>query len=333
MTFLQKNVASIHKASRYKEAGGILRYFSVSGVIVLLSACASQPLVRYEDYSQRSPSAKREKIEVVRTLPGAYSGQRTGFHIVQKGDTISSISRQYGVTFRSLLELNNLDNPELISPGQRIILRHPESTASVSGTPTRPSIIQGRTSDGVATIPLGSYETSSPDVGYIRGPKVKKEVWSQAAYQHMQSGDFSTLAPPSIEQAQDHAQQRASGSNKHFFWPAQGRHKISRKGNVTSLDIYASEGDPVMAAEGGRVVLAGGGLLGYGKMIIVRHPSGVMTVYGNNRKLLVKEGDQVMRGQKIAELGDPGAANPRLRFEVHVKGKTADPMLYLPPTP
>jgi lipoprotein NlpD len=75
----------------------------------------------------------------------------------------------------------------------------------------------------------------------------------------------------------------------------------------------------------------GTGIRGYGKLIVIKHDNGFNSVYAHNREILVKEGQNVTRGQKIAELGDSDADAPKLHFEIRKSGKPVDPLRYLPP--
>jgi lipoprotein NlpD len=90
-------------------------------------------------------------------------------------------------------------------------------------------------------------------------------------------------------------------------------------------------GDPVLAAAEGRVIFSGQGPKGYGNLLIVKHDEQLLSVYGHNRALLVKEGEQVRRGQQIAELGNSDSDRPRLRFEIRRDGRPVDPVRFLPP--
>ena len=74
----------------------------------------------------------------------------------------------------------------------------------------------------------------------------------------------------------------------------------------------------------------GTGIRGYGKLIVIKHDNNFNSVYAHNREILVKEGQTVARGQKIAELGDTDADTPKLHFEIRQSGKPVDPMRYLP---
>ncbi|WP_240161211.1 peptidoglycan DD-metalloendopeptidase family protein, partial [Burkholderia sp. Ax-1719] len=97
------------------------------------------------------------------------------------------------------------------------------------------------------------------------------------------------------------------------------------------VNIGGAPGDPVKAAGDGRVVYAGNGLRGYGNLIIIKHDATFLTAYAHNRALMVKEGDAVTKGQKIAEMGNTDSDRVMLHFEVRRQGKPVDPLKYLPP--
>jgi lipoprotein NlpD len=96
------------------------------------------------------------------------------------------------------------------------------------------------------------------------------------------------------------------------------------------ITIAGKPGDPIVAAADGRVIFSGPGPRGYGNLVILKHANETLSVYGHNRTLLVKEGQNVKRGQRIAELGSSGADSPQLRFEIRKDGKPVDPRKYLP---
>jgi lipoprotein NlpD len=116
-------------------------------------------------------------------------------------------------------------------------------------------------------------------------------------------------------------------------WPAAGA-VVAGFGDKNSmgqgLDIGGRLGDPVLAAANGRVVYAGSGLIGYGKLIIIKHNDTFLSAYGHNRTMAVKEGDPVKVGQKIAEIGKGPGDKPLLHFEIRVNGKPVNPARYLP---
>ncbi|MEP6943795.1 MAG: peptidoglycan DD-metalloendopeptidase family protein [Betaproteobacteria bacterium] len=118
-----------------------------------------------------------------------------------------------------------------------------------------------------------------------------------------------------------------------WIWPSQGKviAGFSDSANLKGIDIAGKVGQPVVASAAGRVVYAGAGLRGYGKLIIVKHNSTFLSAYAHNRELVVKEGQQVAKGQKISEMGDSDADQVKLHFEIRRLGKPVDPAKYLPP--
>ncbi|MBU6272968.1 MAG: peptidoglycan DD-metalloendopeptidase family protein, partial [Betaproteobacteria bacterium] len=116
-----------------------------------------------------------------------------------------------------------------------------------------------------------------------------------------------------------------------FIWPVPGKVLQSfGEGRSTGLVLAAAAGDPVNAAADGKVIFSGPGPRGYGNLIILKHDGDLLSVYAHGRSLLVKEGQSVRRGQKIAEAGDSGTDKPKLLFEVRRGGKPIDPIGLLP---
>jgi lipoprotein NlpD len=115
-------------------------------------------------------------------------------------------------------------------------------------------------------------------------------------------------------------------------WPAKGTllqafDETRNKG----IDISGKEGDAVTAAGDGQVVYSGNGLRGYGNLVIIKHTDDYISAYAHNKQILVKQGQAVKRGQRIADLGKSDTANPKLHFEIRRQGKPVDPLKYLPP--
>ena len=117
-----------------------------------------------------------------------------------------------------------------------------------------------------------------------------------------------------------------------WMWPATGKliTGISEKANLKGIDIAGKAGQPVVASAAGKVVYAGSGIRGYGKLVIVKH-NATLSAYAHNRDILVKEGQQVAKGQSIAEMGNTDAEQVMLHFEIRRHGKPVDPLKYLPP--
>ena len=103
-----------------------------------------------------------------------------------------------------------------------------------------------------------------------------------------------------------------------------------RSGGNKGIDIGGKIGQPVLAASSGKVVYSGNGLASYGNLIIIKHSEQFISAYAHNKKIFVKEGGEVKRGEKIAELGNTGTSEAKLHFEIRYKGKPVDPIKYLP---
>jgi lipoprotein NlpD len=117
-----------------------------------------------------------------------------------------------------------------------------------------------------------------------------------------------------------------------WSWPTNGRIDVefgAKPGPGTGVLINGKTGQPVVAAASGRVVYAGSGLIGYGQLIILKHNDTFLSAYGYTSSLLVKEGQEVKKGQRIATMGEGPERKPRLHFEIRRNGKPVNPRQYL----
>ena len=158
-------------------------------------------------------------------------------------------------------------------------------------------------------------------------PKRKRSATRSAA-----AGKSSTSKEPKV--AASPSPGAAAGT---FLWPAAGPVAGRFNGGTNKgIDIRGNAGDPVVAAAGGRVVYAGSKLRGWGNLVMVKHNDEFITAYAHNRKILVRENEQVRAGQQIAEMGSSDSNATQLHFEIRRKGNAVDPMPYLkgpPPAP
>lgn len=118
-----------------------------------------------------------------------------------------------------------------------------------------------------------------------------------------------------------------------WSWPTAGRIDVefgAKPGPGTGVLINGKAGQPIVAAASGRVVYAGSGLIGYGQLIILKHNETYLSAYGYTASLLVKEGQEVKTGQKIATMGEGPERKPRLHFEIRRNGQPVNPRPFLP---
>ena len=145
------------------------------------------------------------------------------------------------------------------------------------------------------------------------------------------TGGVARTAPP--PQARPLPKVVSEPPPSNWSWPTRGAIQVDfggRPGSGTGVLIGGKLGQPVVAAASGRVVYSGGGLAGYGQLIIVKHNDTYLSAYGHNASLLVKEGESVRKGQRIATLGEGPGRQPRLHFEIRKNGKPVNPRQYLP---
>ncbi len=295
-----------------------IRLTSFLVVCSVLAACTSTSTSQapVTDLSSSAPS--RASVKSTPATVGNPPAQGA-VHVVQKGDTLISIAMQSGLDYRQLAAWNNLTDINHIQVGQTLRLTAPGSATSIAASPGAPA----DAGNGVVAMPLRL--NSLP-------PQPAPGGSTPAA------GSTGT-APAQIAAAAGTAQMAASSAQPapaakgDWNWPASG--PVLSGFTDTGLEgkglvIGGKAGDPVLAAGSGRVVYSGSGLHGYGKMLIIKHKGDFSTVYAHNRTLLVKEGETVAQGQKIAEMGDTDADRTELLFEVRVMGKPVDPLQYLP---
>lgn len=232
------------------------------------------------------------------TLPGFENAGKPGYYTVRAGDTLRRIAAAVGQSWSDIAAWNNLQNPDLIEIGQvlRVVPPAGGSTAAAAPVAVAPA--------AAASEPVPIATQTTPGVAAAAQPAA------------------SAAAAP---------QQPLAAGKIRFAWPASGAVVKKFDGDTNKgLNIGGKAGDPVLAAADGKVVYAGSGLPGYGNLIIIKHDDTYMTAYAHNRALLVKEDQDVRKGQRIAEMGSTDADRVNLHFEIRRTGQPVDPVNYLP---
>ena len=210
-----------------------------------------------------------------------------------------SVSRKYSVPVNDLAVLNNLKAPFVLSVGQK--LKVPDlAKANVKKT-----VVQNAAEKKVA---VQTEKASVP---------VKQE-------QKKISSD-PTKKLPTI----------SARSSSKFSWPVKGKILSgygAKSGGLFNdgINIGATKGTTVKAAENGVVAYAGNEVKGMGNLIIVQHAAGWMTVYAHMDSLAVRRGTRVNVGQKIGTVGETGKVDtPQLHFEIRKGTKAYNPTAHL----
>jgi lipoprotein NlpD len=261
-------------------------------VLALAAGCAARrSSAPVED--RRPParaSAAKPATAPAPTIPPVQSAPAVpdGFYAVKRGDTLYSIALDHGHDYREVAEWNSLDDPTKLNVGQVLRVKPPAQPAVVVGSGHAGSRIESR--------PL---EAQKPP------PEVQKPA--------------ATASTPVREEPKLEARPMT------FAWPVKGKVVAGfAEPRQKGIDIEGRSGDAVIAAAPGRVTYVGSGIAGLGKLIVIRHDQGYITVYAHNKDILVKEQQSVTRGQKIAELGE------KLHFQIRKGAAAVDPLLYLP---
>jgi lipoprotein NlpD len=311
----------------------MIRSFLTIASTLTLAACMSQAPVPAVD--RNAPLQSRTGTQV--TQPSG-----PGYYTVKRGDNLYRIALDNGQDHRDIAAWNNITNINAIKEGQVLRIAPPnavETSGTVVANPVASGpVVESRSLDAapVAVVVAPNAVSATPANGNLkREPKVGKEPYSDEAYARLNN---ASEAPKSLEpkpevkpEAVAVAAPSAGPDDVVWAWPSSGRVVVpfGMSGNK-GIDINGKFGDSILAAADGRVTYVGSSIKGYGNFIVINHKSGFNTVYAHNRKILVKETDQVTRGQKIAEMGNSDTDVVKLHFELRKQGKPLDPASYLP---
>lgn len=321
---------------------------------VLLVACASRTRAPVEDRTALPTApASPAAVPAPASVPGPETDSRPTY-TVKRGDTLYQIALDHGLDYKELAAWNSLENPNLIRVGQILRVAAPGDTSAAAGTgattaPLRvPTPVTAAASGAPSPTSLPTASSTSVSTtrnadNYKSSPKATKEPYSEQALRDVARGAqastevLAMAAPPGapkpeVPRVAAPTTEAEDEDKLDWVWPAKGKVVIgfSETANLKGIDIAGAAGEPVIASAAGKVVYVGNGLRGYGKLVIVKHNKTWLSAYAHNREILVKEGQQVTRGQKIAEMGNTDADVVKLHFEIRRLGKPVDPARYLP---
>jgi lipoprotein NlpD len=295
-----------------------VRKIAVAGCVLsmgcLLLAGCNSTLFR-APVIERSPQSARPSPRVI-------SDPRPAFYTVKKGDTLYSIALDFGVDYKELAAWNELADARAIKPGQQLRLRSPGAqvvTAPLSSAPP----VTGRAFGSASDTPKSA-------------PKAVKLPYSDQAYAQLTQPTSIKLpaeskTPPVVEQKAA----ATDSDDEKVLWglPTIGQRiaAFNEAANIKGIDIAGQAGQPVLASAAGTVLYSGSGIRGYGKLVVIKHNKSYSSIYAHNSAILVKEGQTVVKGQKIAEMGNTDTDRVKLHFEIRKFGKPVDPAQLLPP--
>lgn len=237
-----------------------------------------------------SRSARAPVADHSNRSASAATAQASGTYVVRAGDTLYKIAQSHGMEVSRLAQLNNITDPTQLSIGQALRL------------------------DGNTPMPAGgATATTSP---------VKTSPAS--------GGSAGAAAGEAAAPVSTSASRASDAGLISWGWPSGGKIIQGFNSTTKGIDIEGAVGAPVTAAADGKVMYAGNGVRGLGNLILLGHSNGFITAYAHNQSLLVKTGETVKKGAKIATLGQSDTTSPRLHFEIRRRGTPVNPLSYLP---
>ena len=269
--------------------------------LALLAACPA-PRTTVKPAPEALPTEVRDVKGGERAIPGVV-------HVVKKGETLWRIARAYGITPADLMETNGISDPRAVPAGMELFVPGATRVVEVPPAPGSPAPAEADPAEA-ATPPRPARPPSAAPVLPAVPPSPSPQPAAQAA-----------------------APSRPPGPGG-LAWPVQGaltaRFGVRDGERHDGIDLAAPDGTPVAAAADG-VVLWTGTQAGYGRLVILRHPGGLLTIYAHLADVAVRDGAKVRRGDVIARVGKSGGTDAaQLHFEVREGTRPRNPLLYLP---
>jgi lipoprotein NlpD len=281
-------------------------------------------------------------------------------HVVERGQTLYAIALDYGLDYRELAAWNGLPDWQPVAAASAggaangLIARSIDGNAVVDAQPLAPppaivtspraiklawsenALARLRAELGLPPLPprepaptpaVPPGAAAKPPARTV-SPSTTAVVIAPSTTPKPASATPPAIPPPGA--AREVAPSATSALS--WIWPVRGKllHGFNEGPNPKGVAIAGELGQPVYASASGKVVYSGSGLRGYGKLVIIKHSDTYLSVYAHNRELLVKEGDRVVRGQRIASMGDSDSNRVALHFEIRRYGTPVDPLTFLP---
>lgn len=266
---------------------------------------------------------------------GSYKGNT---YKVNKGDTMFLIAYLTGMDVKDLASMNNMKEPYSLSVGQTLKISNC-STKTITTTVPVKTTAPAAPAEPEVTYTPGANGTQIGSDGTVIGP-IKSGVATGGASTPAFTNNTPSTPVTTTTQVETTNNTPVNAnvvapvaSNVAWQWPTQGnviQGFSNSDGGNKGIDISGSRGQAVKAAASGRVVYAGNALRGYGNLIIIKHNDDFLSAYAHNDKILVSDQQEVKAGQEIAKMGSTGTNAVKLHFEIRYKGKSVDPVRYLP---
>jgi lipoprotein NlpD len=326
-----------------------MRSIGLGLTLLALAACTARgPAPVTERVPARvhtAPPAVVAKPEPERPVAPQIAPSTNGMHTVQRGDTLYAIAFANSLDYREIAGWNQLESPDRIMVGQVLRLTPPPGAIEIKPLEeVPPPSARPLTEPPLLTTPQAVLLSYS-EANWAQVSRAPKDADSGRADARAESTApvMASSVPPAAKPsppatpapappvASVPAAAAPASAEIIWLWPADGT--LSGRFGAAGgkgIDIVGPRNAPVVAVAPGKVVYSGSGLRGYGRLLIVKHAGEYLSAYAHNDSILVKEGDTVTAGQRIALMGDSDAEKVMLHFEIRRYGKPLDPLKYLP---
>ena len=302
---------------------------------VSLAACVS---TRPAPVSERSPSTSVSRAPAQTPAPAPKAIPRAvepkgDTYTVKPGDTLYSIALEHGLDYRELAIWNGIENPSALRVGQQLQVRAPADAVVTAPLKGATGTVQAQPLGG--SLPASPAPSAAPPgaaANVVTEPRGIRVPYSEQALAQVAKPP-PTSAPAVSEAPRTEARPETPRGPEEVDWAWPVRGKVIGTFNDSSskgIAIAGKLGQPVLASAPGRVIFSGTGIRGFGKLVVIKHNNTYLSVYAHNSELSVKEGQNVTKGQKIAEMGNTDADRVKLHFEIRRLGKPVDPLKLLP---
>ena len=341
-----------------------MKYVASFIILLLLTACETNPPAPVTDRMPNAGNQTKPAVNNTKTGDTKMANAkdwRPDTHIVKKGDTLFALGLEYGVDYKEIASANNIAPPYAIKIGQTLDLRsfklkpissNNQTNNSQTSVTTEPddnvviSAIKTEPTDNGTPIAAQNKTVLPKEPTILSEPKAIRENYSLEAFNRatalkttplktdtLKTDSLKTSTQTAEAKSTENKQNDAKTSSDesiNWIWPTQGKvvagfNESTNKG----FNINGTLGQAIQAAADGKVIYSGSDLRGYGKLVIIKHNKIFLSVYAHNSKIVVKEGQVVGGGQKIAEMGSTDSNNVKLHFEIRRLGKSVDPAKYL----
>lgn len=332
--------------------------------VLLLAGCAANqpaPVIERGTQPRSQPAPSSKPAASPKKVSAGEKDWRPDTYTVKKGDTLYGLGLEFGYDYKEIAAANNIPPPYVIRVGQVLKIKENKSPETPS---TEVAVATPIKSDPVVSRPIGEPVAKPLPTGesVIKAePKATKEPYSEqvmaapvpktpeapskpaepSKVAELPKPVVATKAPEIAKPAESPKPEvpveksppaATDDESVDWAWPASGKvlAGFNESAGAKGVDISGSQGQPVLASAPGKVVYSGSGLRGYGKLVIIKHNKTYLSAYAHNSQLLVKEGQEVVKGQKIAEMGSTDTDKVKLHFEIRKLGKPIDPAKLLP---